>query len=235
MLLFSKESTALMPTQDHRPRVAAERRKRMRMRLLTTAVHIGAQKGPAALTIDDVVVGAEVSRGSFYKYFLSIDALLHEVATQIANELICMAEPLVVDLDDPAERVAGGIRLVARTAIDHPAVAAFLVRLGWPNVSGNGVFLDFVRRDLTAGMLERRFMRMPIALALNIVAGSVLGATHCMLQADCESDFAEQSAASALRALGIGSDEAKKVSRRRLGVVEWPADGLFAETVAPTA
>jgi AcrR family transcriptional regulator len=103
----------------------------MRLRLLTTALRIGAEKGPATLTIDDVILGAEVSRGSFYKYFPSTDALLRELATQIANELICMAEPLVLSFDDPAERVASGIRLVARSAIDYPAVAAFLVRMGW--------------------------------------------------------------------------------------------------------
>jgi len=221
-----------MTVQDHRPRVAAERRERMRMRLLITAVHIGAQKGPAALTIDDIVVGAEVSRGSFYKYFPSTDALLREVATQIANELIRMAEPVVQGFDDPAERVASGIRLVARTAIDHPAVAAFLVRLGWPDVRGPDMLLEFVRRDLSAGIRQRRFTRMPITLALNIVAGAVLGAAHCMLHADCEADFAEQTAAAALRALGVDADEAKKLATRRLGAVQWPADGLFAETIA---
>jgi hypothetical protein len=72
---------------------------------------------------------------------------------------------------------------------------------------------------------------MPISLALNIVAGSVLGAAQCMTYPDCESDFAEQTAAAALRALGLERDEAKKLSTRRLGTVEWPADGLFAETL----
>jgi hypothetical protein len=52
-----------------------------------------------------------------------------------------------------------------------------------------------------------------------------------MMYADCESDFAEQTAAAALRALGLERDEAKKLSSRRLGTVEWPADGLFAETL----
>ena len=224
-----------MSVQDHRPRVAAERRERMRLRLLSTAVRIGAEKGPAAITIDDVVVGAEVSRGSFYKYFPSTDALLREVATQITNELIRMAEPVVLVFDDPAERVASGIRLVSRTAIGHPEVAAFLVRLGWPDVRGPDVLLDFVRRDLSAGIRQRRFVRMPITLALNIVAGAVLGATQCMLHDDCESDFAEQTAAAALRALGIEPDEAKRLSTRRLRSVEWPAAGLFAETIAVSA
>lgn len=224
-------SPAVTPVQDHRPRVAAERRERMRMRLLSTAVRLGAEKGPAALTIDDIVVGAEVARGSFYKYFPSVDALLRELATQMANELIRMAEPVVQGFEDPAERVAVGIRLVARTAIDHPAVAAFLVRLGWPDLRGPDMLLEFVRRDLSEGIRRRRFTRMPITLALNVVAGSVLGAAHCMLQEGCEPDFAEQSAAAALRALGIEPDEAKRLSTRRLRPVEWPEAGLFAEMI----
>ena len=134
------------------------------MRLLSTAVRVGAEKGPAALTIDDVVVGAEVSRGSFYKYFPSTDALLQEVGRQIATELIRMAEPLVQGFDDPAERVAAGIRLVARTAIDQPVMAAFLVRLGWPDVRSEDMLLQFVRRDLSAGIRAKRFARMPITL-----------------------------------------------------------------------
>jgi AcrR family transcriptional regulator len=220
-----------MPIQDHRPRVAAERRERMRMRLLSTAIRLGAQRGPAAITIDDVVVGAEVSRGSFYKYFASTDALFRDLATQIANELIRMAEPAVLGFDDPAERVAAGIRLVARTAIDHPTVAAFLVRLGWPDVGGPDILLDFLRRDLDAGMRQRRFTRMPIALALNIVAGAVIGATHCMLAPGCESDFAEQTAAAALRALGLDAAEARRIATRPLRAVELPTSGVFAETV----
>lgn len=224
-----------MPIQDHRPRVAAERRERMRLRLLSTAIRISAEKGPAAMTIDDVVASADVSRGSFYKYFPSTDALVREVGTQVANELIRMAEPVVVGFDDPAERVACGIRLVARTAIDHPVVASFLVRLGWPDVRGPGILLDFLRRDLGVGIRRRRFARMPIELALNIVCGAVLGAANCMLAPDCEADFAEQSAAAALRALGIDADEAKQIATRRLRAVEPPSAGLFAETVALAA
>jgi AcrR family transcriptional regulator len=224
-----------MTVQDHRPRVAAERRERMRMRLLSTAVRLGAEKGPASISIDDVVVGADVSRGSFYKYFPSTDALIREVATEIANDLIRMAEPVVLGFDDPAERVACGIRLVSRTALDHPVVAAFLVRLGWPDVRGPDMLLDYLRRDLGLGIRQRRFTRMPITLALNIVAGAVIGAAYCMLAPDCERDFAEQSAAAALRGLGVEPDEAKRISTRRLRAVERPAAGLFAETVAVSA
>ena len=220
-----------MELQDHRSRVAAERRERMRLRLLSSAVRLAADKGPAAISIDDVVSAAGVSRGTFYKYFASPDALIRELAMQIANELIRMAEPVVLRHENPAQRVACGIRIVSRTAIDHPVVASFLVRLGWPDVRGPDILLDFLRRDLNAGIGQGRFKRMPITLALNIVVGAVLGAAHCMLDPECEPDFAEQTAAAALRGLGVDARTAERIATRPLAAIEPPSSGLFAETV----
>ncbi|RZL89563.1 MAG: TetR/AcrR family transcriptional regulator [Variovorax sp.] len=219
-----------MHTQDHRQRVAAERRERMRARLLASAMRLVAEKGPAATSIDDVISAAEVSRGTFYKYFPSPDALVRELAIEIANELIRMAEPVVRSYDDPAERVSSGIRLVARLAIDHPLAAAFLMRLGWPDARGPNMLLDFVQRDLTEGIRQGRFTRMPIALALNIVTGAVLGATHRMLEPGCESDFAEQSTAAALRGLGLDAKSAERIANRPLKPVEILSAGLLTET-----
>jgi AcrR family transcriptional regulator len=202
----------------------------MRARLLASAMRLVAEKGPTATSIDDVISAAEVSRGTFYKYFPSPDALVRELAIEIANELIGMAEPVVLSYEDPAERVSSGIRLVARLAIDHPLAATFLVRLGWPDARGPNMLLDFVKRDLTEGIRQGRFTRMPIALALNIVTGAVLGATHCMLQPGCDSDFAEQSAAAALRGLGLDAKSAERIANSLLKPVEILPEGLLTET-----
>jgi len=219
-----------MERQDHRQRVAAERRERMRARLLASAMRLIAEKGPAATSIDDVISAADVSRGTFYKYFPSPDALVRELAVEIANELIVMADPVVQSYEDPAERVSSGVRLVARLAIDHPLAATFLMRLGWPDARGPHTLLDFVKRDLTEGIRQGRFTRMPIALALNIVTGAVLGATHCMLEPGCDSDFAEQSAAAALRALGVDAKSAARIAHSPLKSVEILSQGLLMET-----
>jgi AcrR family transcriptional regulator len=221
-----------MQPEDHRQRVAAERRERMRARLLASAMKLVAAKGPAAMSIDDVISAAQVSRGTFYKYFSSPEVLVRELAVDIANELIKMAEPAVQRYDDPAERVSCGMRLVARLALEHPLAASFLVRLGWPpDVSGPTVLLDFVERDLSEGLRRGRFAPMPVALALNIVAGSVIGAANCMLKPDCEPDFAEQSAAAALRALGLDAKEARRISRLRLAPAKVGSQGLLSEVL----
>jgi TetR/AcrR family transcriptional regulator, ethionamide resistance regulator len=208
------------PLHDHRQRVAAERRDRMRARLLSSAMRLIAKKGPADTSIDDVISLAEVSRGTFYKYFSSPEVLVRDLAIEVANELIRMAEPVVQSYDDPAERVCAGMRIVTRLAIDHPLAATFLVRLGWPDARSPNLLLDFVKRDLTEGIRQDRFNNMPIALALNIVTGACLGATARMLEPDCEHDFAEQSAAAALRGLGMDAKSAERIAYKPLKQVE---------------
>ena len=217
---------------DHRQRVGAERRERMRSRLLASALELVARHGPAATSIDDVISAAQVSRGTFYKYFESPDSLVRELATEVVNELIRMAEPVVLGYTDPAERVATGLRVVTRLALTHPVVAGFIVRLGWPDVQGHQLLLDFVRRDIAEGLRQRRFAPMPIALALNIVSSTVLGAIHSMLQPGCERDFAEQAAASALRALGVPAKEAQRIASLKLVPARPLEGGLMAYTIS---
>ena len=202
----------------------------MRSRLLATTLQLVAAEGPAAVSIDDVIAAAEVSRGTFYKYFPSPEVLVQEVALKVATDLVFMADPVVLQRDDPAERVACGIRLVARLALHHPAAAGFLAQLGWPDTDGQNVLLDFVRRDLAEGMRRGRFREMPMSLALNMVSGGVIGAIHCMLKPTCEPDFAEMSAAAVLRALGVAAQTAAAVAYKPLQPITAFPEGLLAET-----
>jgi AcrR family transcriptional regulator len=215
---------------DHRPRVGAERRERMRLRLLRSALGLVAAKGHAATSVDDVIAAAQVSRGTFYKYFPSPDALVEALGIEIANELSRIVEPLAHYQDDPAEWVARGIRLVSRIAIHYPTVAGCLVRLGWPEDRGVSL-LKFVCRDIEEGIRRKRFQRVPIALALTIVGGATLGATQRMLDSNCKQDFSRQAAAAALRALGMDTADADAISSKPLGLKAIRIDGWLGETL----
>jgi AcrR family transcriptional regulator len=224
-----------MHHQDHRPRVAAQRRERMRRRLFESALHLVAGKGPAATSIDDIIEAAEVSRGTFYKYFDAPQALFDTLALEVVNEIIRMAEPAVVQFDDPAQRVAAGMRLSIHLAMSNRPVAGFLVGLGWPEMGGGEVLLDFVQRDLRKGLRQQRFVDMPMRLALNVVAMTVLGSVHAMLAPRCPRDFAEQAVAGALRALGLNAKEAARVARLDLPAPEPLVDGLLGPGTAERA
>lgn len=202
----------------------------MRSRLLRSALHLVAEKGPAATSIEDVIAAAQVSRGTFYKYFPSPDALVRELAAEIANELIRIVESAVRATDDAAEQVARGIRLGSRLAIHYPAFAGYLLRLGWPGEQGPNM-LEFVRRDIEEGFRRGRFVRMPMALALNIVTGAVLGAIQGMIESAGKEDFSEQAAAVALRALGVEAAAAEAISKTPLDADEAQFVDLLAKTL----
>lgn len=202
----------------------------MRARLLRGAMRLVAEKGPASISIEDVISAVQVSRGTFYKYFPSSEALVRELAKEIANELIRIADPIVRNHEDSAEQVARGIRLGARLAIHYPAFAGFLLRLGWPSEQGPNM-LEFVRRDIEQGFQQGRFKRMPMAMALNIVAGAVLGAIHGTMESVRKEDFSEQAAAVALRALGVDTAAADIISGTPLEADESQFVGLLAKTL----
>jgi len=153
------------------------------------------------------------------------------VALSLATDLVYLADPVVRLRDDPAERVACGIWLVSRLALHHPAAAGFLVQLGWPDTESDNVLLAYVRRDVEEGIKRGRFREMPVSLALNMVSGAVMGAIHCMLRPSCEADFAEMSAAAALRALGLPARTADALAYKALEpMTEFP-EGLLSSTL----
>ncbi|WP_427306155.1 TetR/AcrR family transcriptional regulator [Cupriavidus sp. H39] len=217
-------------TANHRQRVGAERRERMRGRLLNSALRLVASKGHATMSVDDVIREAEVSRGTFYKYFSSPDAIVRELTTEIANQIVRTVDPLVRGSNDPARLVARGIRLASRLALHYPAVAGFLAHVGWPGDQGPNM-LEFVRTDIEDGFRQGRFTRMPMAIALNIVVGAVLGTIQRMQESDSREDYSEQAAAMALRALGIEAHSADEIARTLPDADEAQLVGALAATL----
>ncbi|MHA7682552.1 TetR/AcrR family transcriptional regulator [Cupriavidus sp. PET2-C1] len=215
-------------TRDHRQRVAAKRRQRMRSLLLNSAMRLMVENSAATPSIDDIISAARVSRGTFYKYFPSSDAIVRELVGKIAEQWERAADPIVRSHDDPAEHIARGIRLASILTIRQPGVAAILGRLGWAGYQAPNM-LEFVRRDIEEGVRRHRFKPMPTALGFNIVAGAAMSAMHRMLETECREDFSELAAAVALRALGVEDAAADAISKSPLDASEVLFDGLLAE------
>ena len=110
---------------DFRSRVAAQKRERMRERLIEATLQAYAGSTPGLRpVIDDVVRVAGVSRGSFYKYFDSIEDILPELGQRMADEMVDAFQRLFGDVADPALRIAAGPLLsFCRSAMDPTHVA----------------------------------------------------------------------------------------------------------------
>ena len=74
--------------QDHRTRVGRERSARTETRILEAALRVFGEMGPDAPKIDDFVLAAGISRGTFYNHFESVEELLAATSEWLTRELI---------------------------------------------------------------------------------------------------------------------------------------------------
>ena len=203
-------------TPDHRPQVAAQRRERMRARLEQAAFAIAAQSGFGAVTIDAVIAQAGVARGSFYKYFESTQALMQAVGKDVSDALLETMQPVVSRLEDPAQRIAAGVRLVLQMGRLHPQLAGFLVRSGWPAAELSLLFQSVVGATLASGMAQGRFADMATGLAHSVVVGTIVGALHAGAGQGASENLPQQAAAAVLRGLGLPAKEAARIATQEL-------------------
>lgn len=207
-------STLAMPMPDHRSLVAAQRRERMRSRLMQAAFALASEGGVGTVTIDAVIARAEVARGSFYKYFESPHALLEAVGSEVSDALIETMNPVVSRLRDPAERIAVGVGVTLQMGLHHPPLAGFLVHAGWPARDLSQRFHQVVDATLREGMVQGRFTPLPIGLAQGVVVGALLGALYAA-EAPA-STVCVATIGAVLRGLGVSTVEAERLAQQTL-------------------
>ncbi len=217
---------------NHRSRVAAARRERMKGRLLEAALSVFGQADDEPAVIDEVIRRAEVSRGTFYNYFDNADDLLRAVADEVGTELMRAVAPIVEARDDPAERMAAGIRSWISLVERYPSLAAFFRRAGLYILANEQVRTD-LPRDLVAGMSSRRFTIEELELGFVLVSGTVLAAINTMAIGKAPRMYASKLAERILLALGVDAAEARAISRARIGTPRLPPESLIARSVSP--
>jgi AcrR family transcriptional regulator len=240
-----REPDTAMPaaanSNDHRPRVAAERRERMRRRLIESAMIVFANRGVGASVIPEVVAAAEVSQGSFYNYFRTNEDLLAAVSTELSNDMIGLIESVAGAIDDPALKVASAVRCYLHLARSHRLLARFLAAAGLRlagasrEARARSAAYEFLPADLKAGQASGAFIAMPVEVAVDVVKGACLVAIDRMVHARTSKDYPDRIAATVLRALGVPAAEADRLTARALPKLVPAPDSLLARVQARAA
>jgi AcrR family transcriptional regulator len=87
----AKTDGAGSPTQGRELRARGQRTMR---KLLDAGADVFAERGYHAARVDDIVKVAKTSHGTFYLYFASKDDLFRGLATEVAREMVGLAEAL---------------------------------------------------------------------------------------------------------------------------------------------
>ncbi len=215
-------------TEDHRVRVAAQRRQRMRAQLCDAALRVMADSGPDAATVDAIVQAAGVSRGTFYKYFDAPADLIREVGIELAQEMIVTVGPVLQGHDDPAVRLSQGFRIILTLVRAEPVLGRFLIRAGWPVTDTVAAFSAQVVANLTEGLALGRFRQVPLAVAEALVGGLSIGMMRAVIAPGADPGLESKAAVTLLMALGLDDAEAASIAILPLLAVMLADGGLVA-------
>jgi AcrR family transcriptional regulator len=220
-----------MTTSDHRTRVAAEKRERMRMRLVESALLVFSEKGVDAAVIDDVIIQAEVSRGTFYNYFRTNEELMAAVLLEVGNELLQLVEDTVSQCKEPAQRMATALRMVLHTTRRYPLMGRFASRVGIEQAVQNSLAMLYLPRDLKQGMDEGRFQLSDPLIGLDLISGAMRAAIYAMVsRPKVPAHYPEEITYHLLLALGMTKAGARKLVDLPVSPVVMPADSLLGRT-----
>jgi hypothetical protein len=221
----------MLKIQDHRVRVAASRREEMQNTLIFSVLVLSIEKSIHEIDVDDVVQQAQVSRGSFYKYFPSVQASVLALSSQLAHELTTEIEAITHQIPDTATRLVIATKLTMRYLVKVPLLGNFLIQLPWPSQNPDTNVFKHISADVELGIKEGVFTKMPASIACNLLIGSIIGGVHTMLgKAASSSGYENKVLYPVLIGLGLDSkiaDDLLKIPMPSLPKL--PATGLLGK------
>jgi AcrR family transcriptional regulator len=188
-------------------------------RIHRAALRLFAERGSSEIKLSELAQVAGVARGTIYNNLPNPETLFEDVCGQLSHEMIRQIVASFGDLEDPAARIARGIRLYVRRAHDEPDWGRFLCRFAYSSASLREVMVGEPMRDVMQGFASGRFKfrNDQLLSVLGVMVGVILSSILLVLEGhktwrDAGSDAAEL----ALCAFGIDRAEAYAISQTEL-------------------
>jgi AcrR family transcriptional regulator len=184
-------------------------------RISDAAVRLFAEKGATGVTVSELAQHANVTRETVYRIVGSVDGLFDRIVGDLSDDLHRRVSATFSDIEDPAARLATGVRLWVRYAHENPTLGRFAVKFGLHQEALRSLMTGPAMLDVSAGISAGRYK---IATSdIDSVASMVLGATISAMWMVLEGhqtwrDAGYRTAELLLRALGIDATEAHDIA-----------------------
>ncbi|MEX3985525.1 TetR/AcrR family transcriptional regulator [Paraburkholderia sp. EG287A] len=182
-------------------------------RIHRAAFELFAEKGETQVSISELAHAAGIARGTVYNHVPSPEALFETVAARMAEEMHERVVASFVNISDPAQRLANGIRHFIRRAHEEPHWGRFLSRFAFSHDALQNMWSGPTMRDVLDGLEQGRynFRSDQLHSVIAVIAGSVLASIVLVLDGhrtwrDAGSDTAEL----VLRGLGVEAEAARR-------------------------
>lgn len=187
------------------------RSERIRHSLVEAGLQLFAERPVDAVPIDDIVAAAGVAKGSFFNHFEDKQTFAAAIGTEIRIDVEARVEEANCGLEDPLERLVGGMRVAVDYALSEKARAIIMAR-GFNLATGRDHPLNAgLRKDIDAacamGLLRKEAENAGLLLWL--------GACHFVVANIIERKLTRPKAAARMHdimimsLIGLGVEEAR--------------------------
>lgn len=208
---------------DHRPEVAEKRRALMRARILEATARAFTGRVGTTPGIEDIAREADISRGTFYRYFESLDEVVVAAGIAVSDELMVGILPFYDFLKEPWQRFSVGFRLYLVRSLEDPRRTEFLIRMDvWPH----GSLVDrYMSADLRKGLDAGQFEIDDVEAATDFLKGASAGTIQAVRRGVADPErYIDAAVGMGLRSLGCDVEACRKgVQFSRAHVAQLPA------------
>jgi AcrR family transcriptional regulator len=188
-------------------------------RINDAAIRLFVEKGTTQLTISELAQAANVARGTLYRNIGSVADLFDRVAAEFSADMHRRVSASFAGIDDPAARLATGLRLWVRYAYENPTIGRFAVKFGLSEESLRAVMTGPPMRDISDGVAVGRYHLGSVSV--DSIASLIVGATVSAMWMVFEGHQTWREAGSStaelvLRAMGIEPTEAREIAMAEL-------------------
>lgn len=221
-------------SQDHRPRVAQMRRERMRQHILSIVQSAYPGLRGNVATLDEVIRIGGISKGTFYKYFPSLEAAASELGAELARQMILDMAAVYEPLVDPVERSAMGFMLFAYRALVDLRWAAFISHI--QGLASDNLLQQYIVEDMKRGSEQGAFKLVSIDVAADFVLCITIEVAQKIASGSGSQEMVAEVLLLMLRALGVPDDSAEPVISNTIKILMvegpnklnwWPADNSY--------
>ena len=187
-----------------------------RQRIHAAAMKLFTERAVTKVNISELAAAAGMARGTIYSHVPDIDRLFEDVAGQLAQEMTERVVAGFAGVDDPALRLAIGVRQYIRRAHEEPLWGRFMSRFGLSPAVMQSVMSSAALSDFEAGIASGRYRGTPaqIPAMVALLAGSTLAAMLPVLDGHATwREIGSDTAELLLRALGVDAEEARRLAR----------------------
>lgn len=189
--------------EDVRVGIARRKRARMRERLLAATLEVFLNDPDGHAIAEDVIQAAGVSRGTFYKYFNSVDDAAREVGQRLADDAVRELMRAALGTREPLERAAIGAQMLMARGVLQPGWGSFVTRSD--HLSIDSTYAAAVRRTTSEARKRGDFVFTDLDAAVDFQIGAVMEGIRRLISGHAQ-PRAYISEVAAMTLKGLGAD-----------------------------